>query len=92
MRSAAVVYVQTRLSNRRHFIDLASEEGKDDQNKLARDQVELSAKALASPHRPPAGDHAEEGTQSLPRPDLAPSGAFDAEGQRPVLERSRNVR
>lgn len=63
------------------------------------DQAELAAKAIALkkaneelPHHPPTGDHADEGTQSLPRPDQPPSGAFDAEGHRPVLERSRKVR
>ena len=63
------------------------------------DQAGLAAKALAlkqandePPHHPPTGDHADEGTQSFPRPDQPPSGAFDAEGHRPVLERSRKVR
>jgi hypothetical protein len=63
------------------------------------DQVQLAEQALALkqaneevPHHPASGDHANEGTQSIPRQDQAPSGAFDAEGQRPVLERSRKVR
>lgn len=65
----------------------------------AGDQSALAAKAMATkqageepPHHPPTGDHADEGLKSLPREDQAPSGAFDAEGQRPVLERSRKER
>lgn len=63
------------------------------------DQVDLAAKALAlkeanetPPHHPPTEDHADEGRESTPRPDQPPSGAFDAEGYRPALERSRKVR
>jgi hypothetical protein len=61
-------------------------------------QSELSQKALdlvqaaAPPMHPETGDTPNPGTVSLPRPDQPPSGAFDAEGQRPVLERSRKVR
>lgn len=48
-----------------------------------------------------AGDHAAnrpssrtagEGMRSLPNGGIAPSGALDAEGHKPVLERSRKVR
>lgn len=61
-------------------------------------QSDLSQKALdlvqdaAAPMHPETGDTPNLGTVSLPRPDQPPSGAFDAEGQRPVLERSRKVR
>ena len=44
------------------------------------------------PARPDPGRTADEGMTPTPRPGIAPSGAFDAEGQRPVLERSRKVR
>jgi hypothetical protein len=63
------------------------------------EQAELAAKALAlkeaneaPPHHPTTEDHADEGPQLTPRPDQPPSGAFEAEGHRPVLERSRKVR
>ena len=63
------------------------------------EQVKLSEEALAlkkaneqKPHHPSPEDHPKEGMKSTPRPDQPPSGAFDAEGQRPVLERSRKVR
>ncbi len=63
------------------------------------EQMKLSEEALAlkkengqEPHHPAPEDHANEGMNSTPRPDQPPSGAFDAEGQRPVLERSRKVR
>jgi hypothetical protein len=45
----------------------------------------------AAPDRP-SSDTANEGMRSLPNTDQAPSGALDAEGHRPVLERSRKVR
>lgn len=63
-----------------------------------RPQTEIAADALrakqAMPddHRPPNDDHAADGHANTPRPDHPPSGAFDAEGHRPVLERSRKVR
>jgi hypothetical protein len=62
-------------------------------------QAALTAKALAlkeanetPPHHPPTKPHPDEGLEATPRPDQPPSGAFDAEGHRPVLERSRKVR
>ena len=45
----------------------------------------------ARPH-PPTGRHASEGKRSIPRENYPPSGAFDAEGHRVVVERSRKVR
>ena len=63
------------------------------------DQATLAAKAMALKEagaapsdRPPAAGSATEGFKSVPRPDYPPSGAFDAEGHRPVLERSRKER
>ena len=62
-------------------------------------QKELSEKAFLlkregqeEPAHPKTDDNSNEGIIPTPRPDQAPSGAFDAEGQRPVLERSRKVR
>lgn len=67
-------------------------------------QAEIAARALALKQRADAEapEHAEqaaegvtpgnEGMTSTPRKDYPKSGAFDAEGQRPVLERSRKVR
>ncbi|MBN2973112.1 hypothetical protein JW805_13890 [Roseomonas aeriglobus] len=62
------------------------------------DQQTIAARALdtkmanAERHHPDTDDHANEGIVSTPHADQAPSGAFDAEGHRPVLERSRKVR
>jgi hypothetical protein len=63
------------------------------------DQAAAAANALAvkeagasAPHHPASEDSASEAFQSVPRPDYPPSGAFDAEGHRPVLERSRKER
>lgn len=63
------------------------------------DQIVLAAKAKALkdagetlPDHPIAEDHPNPGANSVPRPDYPPSGAFDAEGQRPMLERSRKER
>ena len=66
---------------------------------MSETQTELAQKALAkrktlgiATHRPAAQPHPHEGLNDQPRPDYPPSGAFDAEGHRPVLERSRKVR
>ena len=40
----------------------------------------------------PSSRTANEGMQAVPNDSIAPSGALDAEGHRPVLERSRKVR
>lgn len=40
----------------------------------------------------PSSGTADEGMQPVPNDGIAPSGALDAEGHRPVLERSRKVR
>lgn len=58
----------------------------------------LSEKALdlienAQAHHHPDNDPTPNtGPVDKDRPDVAPSGALDAEGHRPVLERSRKVR
>ena len=53
--------------------------------------MELKAAAPA-PHHPSANRTSGDGMNNLPNGKIAPSGAFGAEGQRPVLERSRKVR
>lgn len=61
-------------------------------------QVDIAERALElksradKPSHPGAGETPGEGMQSLPDSAVAPSGALDAEGHRPVLERSRKVR
>ncbi|MGE7204272.1 hypothetical protein ACQKJZ_01190 [Sphingomonas sp. NPDC019816] len=62
------------------------------QPELTEKAVDLKAERDAATHRPENDDHAHEGIVSTPFEDQAPSGAFDAEGHRPVLERSRKVR
>ena len=57
----------------------------------AKFAAELKAQADA-PHHPAAEQTAHEGMNSQPNAGIAPSGAFDAEGHRPVLERSRKAR
>ena len=61
--------------------------------------VSNARRALAMKHAAgdPAADRpssrtADEGMQAVPNDGIAPSGALDAEGHRPVLERSRKVR
>ena len=63
------------------------------------DQASTAAKAMAvkaagasPPTHPDAEDRSSPAFKSTPRPDYPPSGAFDAEGHRPVLERSRKDR
>ncbi len=67
-------------------------------------QAEIAARVLAQKQLADtaAPEHAEqaddgvtpgdEGMTSTPRRDYPQSGAFDAEGHRPALERSRKVR
>lgn len=64
-----------------------------------RDLVANARKALSSrqaadksaPERPETR-HADTGMEPTPNTKIAPSGAFDEAGHRPVLERSRKVR
>ena len=49
-------------------------------------------KANAEPPAHPVDRTPDTGMNPLPNPGIAPSGALDAEGHRPVLERSRKVR
>lgn len=66
--------------------------GQTPQSELTEQALHLKAERDAASHRPENDDHADEGMISTPFTDQAPSGAFDAEGHRPVLERSRKVR
>lgn len=44
------------------------------------------------PHHPASEQTADKGMKNLPNTGIAPSGALDAEGYKPVLERSRKAR
>ena len=57
----------------------------------AKRAMKLKSDAPVAP-RPSPGQTANEGMNPTPNSTIAPSGALDAEGQRPVLERSRKVR
>ncbi len=60
---------------------------------VAPAQRALDLKAAATPPEHPLPDPSPDtGMNSTPQAGQAPSGALDAEGQRPVLERSRKVR
>ena len=61
------------------------------QSDAARRALKMKSEAPDA-HHPSGGQTAGEGMTPLPNSDLAPSGALDAEGQRPVLERSRKAR
>lgn len=63
-----------------------------EQQQIAEKAARLKAEGDQTSHRPENDAHANEGIVSKPFEDQAPSGAFDAEGHRPVLERSRKVR
>lgn len=54
----------------------------------ARDLKQESAPA----RHPDAGRRADEGMTPTPNEDIAPSGALDAEGHKPVVERTRKAR
>ncbi|MFN4287428.1 MAG: hypothetical protein ACK4E3_02880 [Brevundimonas sp.] len=70
----------------------------DRRRSMARqDQAGLARKALRrkqQAERPPIPTYrnARKGMRPSPNSKIAPSGALSAEGQRPVLERSRKVR
>ncbi len=62
------------------------------QEVIAENALKLKQAGFEAPNHPPTEDHPNVGMRSIPQLDQAPSGNFDAEGQRPVLERSRKVR
>lgn len=45
-----------------------------------------------NPDHPKGGATADKGMNPQPNTDIAPSGALDAEGHKPVVERSRKAR
>jgi hypothetical protein len=51
----------------------------------------MKSAATEVPH-PDPGQTANTGMNPTPNAGIAPSGALNAEGQRPVLERSHKVR
>jgi hypothetical protein len=63
----------------------------EDQEAIAKRAMELKAAAPGSSH-PASEPTANKGMAPKPNTDMAPSGALNEEGQRPVLERSRKVR
>ncbi|CAN5663088.1 hypothetical protein BH23PSE1_BH23PSE1_15420 [soil metagenome] len=68
-------------------------EGGPTQTELAEKALEMRKDAEAGgPHHPPNEPTPDEGMQPVPNEGIAPSGALDAEGYKPVLERSRKVR
>ncbi len=70
----------------------------DDKQSAPAAQEAQAAKAMDLKSAAPAPQHpaseptANEGMTDTHDTTIAPSGAFGAEGQRPVLERSRKVR
>ncbi len=71
---------------------LSSNPPPEDQAALAHKALTTKAAGAEEPDHPATEPHADEGIQPTSRRDYPPSGAFDAEGQRPVLERSRKQR
>ena len=59
---------------------------------VANSRRALTLKRQGAKQARPTSRTANEGMRPLPNTDIAPSGALDAEGHRPVLERSRKVR
>ena len=57
----------------------------------AEKAMKLKSEATPPAH-PEAGMTADEGMNPTNEREIAPSGALNAEGQRPVLERSHKVR
>jgi sulfite reductase alpha subunit-like flavoprotein len=66
--------------------------GRRSQAALSRAALELRNESASDPRHPAPGRTSDEGMNSVPHPEVAPSGALNEEGQRPVLERSRKVR
>lgn len=70
----------------------------DHEHPAGESQEDIAKRALEAkqgsdaPHHPQPGQTADEGMSATPNAKIAASGALHAEGQRPVLERSRKVR
>jgi hypothetical protein len=59
----------------------------------AEKALELKRQAAdAQPAKRPPSKKAGKGMRPIPNEEIAPSGALEQEGHRPVLERSRKVR
>lgn len=67
-------------------------EAKSELVRNARRALKQANAAKASRPERPRSRTADEGMQPITNDGIAPSGNFDAEGGRPVLERSRKVR
>jgi hypothetical protein len=67
-------------------------ERRSDQAAIARRALRRKRAAGAEPAPRPTSATPGEGMRALPNERIAPSGALGAEGDRPVLERSRKVR
>lgn len=61
------------------------------QSDAAQRALKMKSEADESRH-PTAGQTADKGMTPVPNSTIAPSGALDAEGHRPVVERSRKSR
>ena len=62
-----------------------------DQSDYAKRALEMK-RAAAKPKHPDSEPEPNTGMQPLPNENIAPSGAFAAEGDKPVLERSHQSR
>ncbi len=71
--------------------DKSAKAAPEDQAAIAKRAMELKAAAPEASH-PETEPAANEGMAPKPNTGMAPSGALNEEGQRPVLERSRKVR
>ncbi len=61
------------------------------QAEAAKRALTMKQEATEAAH-PAPGQTPNEGMSPQPNRDIAPSGALDAEGHRPVVERSRKAR
>ncbi|MDP3489251.1 MAG: hypothetical protein Q8R71_03870 [Phenylobacterium sp.] len=61
------------------------------QEDVAKRALKMKTEASQAQH-PRPGQTADDGMTPVPNDGIAPSGALDAEGHRPVLERSRKAR
>ncbi|MBT3071219.1 hypothetical protein KKP04_10085 [Rhodomicrobium sp. Az07] len=68
------------------------QDGQSDLTSNAKRALAEKKAADSDTEAPPTTQAAGKGMQPNPNSDIAPSGALEQEGQRPVLERSRKVR
>ncbi len=64
----------------------------DDQVAIAERALAMKQEADPKAPKPPESRTANEGMRPIANTEIAPSGALNQEGHRPVLERSRKVR